>query len=214
MPLKNTLSLFSPGRLLLILIFLAVLFFIDLMINSQAAHAAVSPVSITLVPPLQFPAQDFAITGARISLLFGHQRNMYGLDLGVIGNITDQDFSGIGISGIFNATHGTTHGIQLAGLANYNTNKTTIVGLQAAIGANINTAAAEVYGLQLAAANICDHTDINGFQVGIINRAQTVRGLQIGLINTVNSLHGVQIGLVNFNHTGMFSVSPIINIGF
>ncbi len=210
------LAILSPKRLMLILILLATLFFIDLFLNTPAAQAAVTPVVVSLVPPVQFPAEDFAVTGARLSLLWGHQRNIYGLDLGVIGNVTDQDFAGIAVSGLANITHGTTTvlGLQLAGLTNYNTNKTNVIGLQAALGANINTAEASVYGLQLAAVNFCEHTDINGFQVGLYNKAQTVRGLQIGIVNMANSLHGIQIGLVNFNHTGLISVSPVINIGF
>ena len=168
------------------------------------------------MPPIQFPAADYTITGFRASLLYGKQRDIYGLDLGVIGNITEQDFAGVGVSGIFNITRGTTNiaGLQLAGVANVNTNKTNVYGVQAALGANSNSAAAKVVGLQVAAANLSPHTDIYGLQVGVYNKAQNVYGLQIGLVNDTENLHGLQIGLLNFNHTGFFAVSPIINIGF
>jgi hypothetical protein len=178
------------------------------------ANAAVSPVGISILPPVQFPPADFDVTGVRASVLWGHHRNFYGLDLALGGNITDQNFYGIGVAGLFNYTAGTTAGMQIAGGANINKNKTTIVGLQAAILTNINTAASSVTGLQVAIANLSDHTNIYGVQAGIYNVAQAVYGLQIGLVNVTNNLHGLQIGLVNFHHEGVFKVSPILNFGF
>jgi hypothetical protein len=181
------------------------------------AHAALSPVSLGLVPPVQFPPTDYTITGASVSLLYGEHRDIYGLDIGVLGNITNQTFTGIGISGIFNITHGqaTILGLQLAGITNMATQKISVVGLQVAGAVNELTASSTVTGVQLALlANLADHTDIYGFQIGLYNRAQSVYGFQIGLVNVANSLHGIQIGLVNFHTTGLFAVSPIINIGF
>ena len=180
------------------------------------AQAAMSPLSVSLVPPLQFPPDDFSVTGARISVLWGRHRSVYGLDVGGVGNITDQNFVGIGVAGGFNATHGTTTilGLQLAGGANINTQKTQVFGVQAALGFNYNEAASSVTGLQIAIANISKHTNIYGVQAGIYNTAQTVYGFQIGLVNVASSLYGVQIGLLNFHHKGIFSVSPLINVGF
>lgn len=180
------------------------------------ARAAVSPLSVSILPPVQFPSEDFSITGARVSALWGKHRDLYGVDIGGIGNITEQDFVGIGASGLFNMTKGTTTilGLQAAGGANINKNKTKVYGLQAAIGANYNTAASSIIGLQVAAANLSAHTTIYGLQVGVYNRALEVYGFQIGLINFASSLHGIQIGLLNFHEKGVFSVSPIINVGF
>jgi hypothetical protein len=180
------------------------------------ASAAASPLSVSVFPPVEFPPNDFAVTGARVSLLWGSHRNMYGLDVGVLGNITEQTFTGLGVSGIFNATHGTTTilGLQLAGLTNINTNKTRVYGLQAALGMNYNTAESSIAGLQLALANWSPFTRVYGFQFGIYNKARSVYGLQIGLVNDCEDLHGLQIGLINFNHQGPFVVSPILNVGF
>ncbi len=181
-----------------------------------SAHAAVTPISVGIFPPVQFPPEDFTITGLRASILWGKHRDLYGLDFGVLGNITNQSFVGLGLGGIFNATHGSTTilGLQVAGITNINTNKTNIFGVQLALGLNMNTAASSVSGLQLALANHSPFTNIHGFQVGIYNKAQEVYGLQIGLINVASNLHGVQIGLLNFNDKGLFKVSPIINVGF
>lgn len=178
-------------------------------------HAALSPVSVSVAYPVQFPPSDFNITGVRASLLFGKHRDVYGLDLGVLGNITDQDFVGIGISGLFNVTHGQTSALlQLAGITNINTNKVNIYGAQISALMNMNDAETSIVGLQFALANLSPHTTINGFQIGLYNSAYNVRGFQIGLLNFTENLHGMQIGLLNFNHTGLFVVSPVINIGF
>jgi hypothetical protein len=202
-------------RILVLLLLLVGLFFVDLMVMHNEAQAAVSPVAISIAPPIQFPPSDFDVTGVRASVLWGHHRQFYGFDLGLLGNVTDQDFVGFGFSGLFNATKGTTTAIlQIAGGANVNTNKTTIVGLQAALLTNYNTAESSVWGFQFAAANISPHTTINGFQIGIYNTANVVHGFQIGLVNMTETLRGIQIGLVNFNHTGLFEVSPVLNIGF
>lgn len=181
------------------------------------ASAAITPVSINIVPGAQFPPSDFGVTGARLSALIGRNSSVSGIDVGLLGNITSQDFNGVAISGLFNATNGSTkiYGFQLAGLTNINTNKTDVYGIQGTLGINSNTAAASVIGLQLGLlANIAPFTDVYGFQIGLYNRANTVHGFQIGLVNVTNSLHGVQIGLVNVNNQGLFRISPVLNVGF
>ena len=183
---------------------------------APAAMAFITPVAVSIVPPVQFPSEEFSVTGARLNLIYGRHRDLYGLDVGLIGNITNQDFVGIGIAGGFNATHGTTHiiGLQAAGIGNFNYMKTTVVGIQLAGLINSNITETHVYGLQLALLNMSEFTDIYGVQAGVYNRAKTVYGFQIGLVNVATSLYGVQIGLVNFNGGGPFKVSPLINIGF
>lgn len=197
--------------------FIRSLAFVGALFFLSSAQAGVTPLSVGIMPPVQFPPSDFTITGLRASILYGHHRDVYGIDVGALGNITDQNFVGIGLSGLFNMTQGQTTILllQAAGVANINTQKTNVYGIQATLGVNSNTAASSVTGLQLGAiANLSDHTNIYGAQVGLYNSAQDVYGLQIGLVNMANSLHGVQIGLINFNHTGTFSVSPILNVGF
>lgn len=182
----------------------------------EIAHGAMSPVSVNLIPPVQFPPSDFSVIAIRVSALWGHHRNVYGFDLGLVGNITDQSFAGLGASGVFNYTKGTTTalGLQIAGLVNYNENKTRVFGLQAASISNINSAETSVIGFQLALANWGPHTTVSGLQIGIYNKAKNIYGLQVGLINECTDLHGIQIGLVNFHTQGLFAVSPLINFGF
>lgn len=178
--------------------------------------AAISPLSINIVPPVQFPPDDFSVTGARISALWGQHRDMYGVDLGLLGNITEQTFTGVGISGIFNYTKGDTTavGLQFAGLTNINTGKAGVYGLQASVGLNFNAGESRLVGFGIALANHTPFTDVYGVQVGVYNKAREVYGLQIGLVNSASNLHGVQIGLLNFNDKGLFAVAPFLNVGF
>lgn len=187
-----------------------------ILLSSAAVHAGISPLAAAIAGPVEFPPESFSIAGARLSVLWGDHRDVYGFDIGVIGNMTDNSFGGIGVSGIFNYNKGTATvvGLQLAGITNVNVNKARVLGLQLAAVANINEAESTLVGLQFALANLSPFTTIYGFQTGIYNTAREVYGFQIGLINRTETLHGLQIGLVNFNHTGLFSVAPILNVGF
>jgi len=180
------------------------------------SQAAMTPLSLGIIPPVQFPPEDFTVAGARISVLWSKHRSVYGIDLGVVGNITTQNFTGLALAGGFNLTNGVTHiiGLQAAGVTNINSNKLSVVGVQIAGISNYNKGEASIGGLQLSLFNYGPVTKIYGIQAGVYNRAQTVYGLQLGLINMTDSLHGIQIGLLNFHNKGLISVAPIINIGF
>jgi hypothetical protein len=181
----------------------------------HSAYALFSPIGVSVVPPIQMPPDDFSITGVRLDLIYGDNRAVYGFDLGVIGNGTDQQMTGIQFAGGFNYNKGqaTIIGIQAAGITNINVNHTTIIGAQVAL-VNVNKAESSLGGFELGLVNDATYTTIVGAQVGLYNSARVVNGFQIGLINVADSLHGIQIGLANFNHTGLFSFAPILNVGF
>lgn len=189
--------------------------FAAFMLSTQA-FAALSPVGVSILPPIQFPPEDFSVTGVSASVLWGYHRNVYGIEVGGLGNITELESRGIQIAGLVNVNKGQTTGagLQAAGIGNYDVNKANIYGVQFAGIFNFDEAESSVNGLQLALFNLADHTTIRGFQVGVYNEALVVYGLQIGVVNVTDSLHGVQIGLINFNHKGLFSVSPILNASF
>ena len=178
------------------------------------AHAVTfSPLGVSLFHPFQFPGDDFTITGARINLIYGATHSVYGLDVGVV-NETRQTMGGIQV-GAVNLNQGQTDaiGFQAAGLANINSNKANIYGVQCA-AVNYNKAESFILGIGAAVVNYTPFTKIVGAQVGAYNTAGTVYGFQIGVINTAQDLHGIQIGLLNFNVKGLFSVAPILNVGF
>jgi hypothetical protein len=186
------------------------------LVSAGSAYAFNSPISFGIAPPVQFPQSEFSVTGLRVSGLWGRHRDMYGIDLGLGGNITDQRFVGIAVAGLFNVTHGQTTGIglQAAGITNINTTKANIYGLQLAGILNNNIGESSVNGIMIALINKADHTVIRGAQIGLYNKAQSVYGLQIGVVNVCDNLHGLQIGLANFHTKGLFVVSPILNVGF
>lgn len=185
--------------------------------SKSFASSSISPLAIGILPPIQFPSDEFTITGFRLSALWGRHRDIYGLDFGGLGNITDQAFTGVGIAGLTNITHGqaTIIALQFAGVLNMATQKMEVYGLQVAGGLNMLQAESKVVGLQLALlGNVAPNTNVYGVQIGLYNRARAVYGFQIGLVNFAKDLHGIQIGLINFNETGIFGISPIINVGF
>ncbi|MFL5762928.1 MAG: LA_2272 family surface repeat-containing protein [Bacteroidia bacterium] len=56
----------------------------------------------------------------------------------------------------------------------------------------------EVNGLKIGFVNV-DLCDTRGLEIGLINKADTVKGLQIGLINKAETVRGAQVGLININ---------------
>jgi hypothetical protein len=131
---------------------------------AMAANSDNTPIEVALFPPLQLPSSEFSVKGLRLSVV-GVNREMTGIDLALLGNVTNVGFAGLAISGLFN----------------YNNGGSTVVGLQLALGANINSGHNEVYGLQVAGYNRAG--SVYGFQIGLINVADDLHGIQIGLFN-------------------------------
>jgi hypothetical protein len=192
-----------------------VLQLLALMTLLPAAQAGISPIGIGIVPPIQFPPENFSVTGVRVNPIFGSHHQVYGLDAGVLGNITLHNMGGVQVAGGFNYNKGDTAGLfQAAGVGNWNISKVNIYGAQIAGGINSNKGESFVLGVVAAIANITEHTKVVGVEVGAYNSAREVYGFQIGIVNKVENLHGLQIGVINFHNRGLFSVSPIINFGF
>ena len=181
---------------------------------SVQSHSAASPLALTIFPPIQFPPEDFNVTGLRFGLV-GKHRDVYGFDIG-LANVTTGDFVGVGLAAGMNLNYGDVSaiGLQLGGATNINYGKVSVYGAQVALFANYNTAESSIIRLQLALANMSDHSTIYGLQAGVYNKAREVYGFQIGLVNFAERLHGIQIGLLNFHKQGTFVVSPILNAGF
>ena len=94
----------------------------------------------------------------------GYNRNVYGMEVNVLGSMTEQTMGGFQVSGLSS----------LVGEDMY--------GAQVAIGANF---ARRVHGLQLAL--IYNQTDLLwGCQLGLVNMAFACdHGFQIGLVNVI-----------------------------
>jgi hypothetical protein len=145
-------------------------------IAARAADSDITPIEIGLFPPLQLPGTSYGTAGLRLAGV-GVNRTASGLDIGILGNVTDVSFSGLAIAGLFNFNRGSSvvYGLQFAGLA------------------NLNQGSNEIYGLQIAAYNSAG--TVHGLQIGLINVANELHGVQIGLfnINHKGPFHGVPI---------------------
>ena len=148
--------------------FLKFLTIIGIFATGSFANAASSPFGLAIVPGIQYPSDDFILQGMRISALWGNQAEMYGLDFGALGNVTQAAFGGTAISGIFNVNKGTTNvwGLQFAGIGNYNLGQTDIHGLQLSLLMNYNPADASIHGLSIAPLNLAGDAVGTGSAVG------------------------------------------------
>jgi hypothetical protein len=184
-------------------------------ITEISLAASMSPIGLGIFPPVQFPPSDYHVTGLRLNPAMGFHNKVYGVDFGLIGNGTKQDFTGLAVAGGYNYNAGSTTvlGLQAALGANINKGKSVITGIQAA-AVNSNEGATTLVGLQLGVANLSAHSNVYGVQAGLYNRAKEVYGVQIGVFNSCDNLHGLQIGLINHHDKGTFKYVPVLNFGF
>lgn len=140
----------------------------------------------------QLFGRDVAIHGLRFNLGAAENREVRGVDLFGLGNLTSGDQIGTQL-GFYNRVGGDLAGLQLGVFASEVEGRTR--GLQVA---SLYNRADEAGGGQMAA---------------FLNRASRVRGLQIALWNDAEDLEGLQIGLVNVVRNGWIPVFPLLNVG-
>ncbi len=135
--------------------------FLALILLVQPTMAQQKPIQLALVTPIQIVPDNYGISGVRLSLLYGRNTNVSGIDLGLVNHCTS----------------GRSEGLQwgLVGLVDAD-----FTGFQAA-GANITQKNFE--GFQWGFVNYAGHC--SGFQLGFVNYAMTMKGLQIGLVNII-----------------------------
>lgn len=171
--------------------------------------AATTPVEFSLfAPPLSIPWCD-DISGLRFDILSGINRNVSGLDIGTLANLTSQDQAGLQLCGFYNHI-GTGKGLlQIGGLLNRCDED--YKGVQ--LASIYNDVGGKLTGASLAAINTAKIA--NGLQFGIFNTTDTLIGMQFGIVNYAEDAEkGVQVGLVNVMPDAKIPVSVIVNIGF
>ena len=161
-----------------------------------------------LVPSVQTPDADADVALMRTSLVCGRHKNVYGLDFGVIGNITDAEMVGCGIAFVFNWSGNSRSAFQFAGVLNRSDRDFT--GMQAALV--VNDVERGFIGLQAALANLTD--GLSGMQFGGFNKVCAGSGFQLGVINVAEQFVGVQIGVLNLNLDSPVPLAPIFNCYF
>jgi hypothetical protein len=143
------------------LYFIIVLFLFVPFIYQADLLAQEKPIQLALINPVQIVPESNSISGLRISLIYGKNRNMTGFDWGLVssttGNQVGIQWGGVGITeGDFNGwqhnfvsiTRGNFLGLQ-SGFVSYNASK------------------------------------VNGLQFSVVNYAATLNGVQLGLINII-----------------------------
>ena len=143
----------------------------------------------------------------RISIIAGRNRDVYGLDLGLVGNMSTEEFTGFQAAGIFNRVGHSDGAVQFAGIFNHSCGD--FAGLQVAIA---NIVDGEMDGLQIGLYNRSSVLD--GMQLGFVNIIDSGDGIQIGVINSARELDGLQIGVINVIRDSTMPFLPIVNFAF
>ena len=74
------------------------------------------PFGFALMPKVETPNESWDVVLLRFNLFVGRHRCVYGLDLGVLGGITDQEMGGLEISGLYNRVGTSDGALQIAGI--------------------------------------------------------------------------------------------------
>lgn len=134
---------------------------LSLTLFAQPVLAQKKPIQLSLFAPIQLVSEENAISVVRLSLLYGRNASVTGLDWGLVSH----------------STSGTSKGAQLGfvGLVDAD-----FVGYQ---GTAVNITKGSFEGFQWGIVNYSGH--VSGFQLGLVNYAMSMKGLQIGLVNII-----------------------------
>jgi len=132
-----------------------------LILVAQPVLAQEKPIQLSLFSPIQLVPEDNAISGVRLSLLYGKNKYVTGLDWGLVSHCTSGMSKGVqfGIVGLVDAD---------------------FMGWQSSV---VNYTKGNFEGFQWGFVNYAGHA--NGLQLGFVNYAMTMHGLQIGLVNII-----------------------------
>lgn len=137
------------------------------------------------------------VHGVQVTGLANISKSLYGIQIGGFANMAQNVF-GVQISPLFNFANGHLFGVQIGGLGNLawgGRNAIQFGGLfNYADGAQFQAAV----GINIA-------SDVEGGQIGLVNKAKYVKGFQLGFINIVDSIDGVPIGLINIVKHGGYN---------
>ena len=178
---------------LLVAVGLATAAGVPLLGSDLHAQSTDEPFELALFTPLQVRGPDSAIQILRLSLIYGENVSVKGLDISLVGRNTG----------------GISKGLQYA-LVGYV--EGDFVGWQDGYIAGI--VEGDFKGLQGPAAYNRLETG-EGVQLGLINQAAEMSGFQLGVVNFAESMYGLQNGLVNIiQDKTSISFLPIVNWSF
>ena len=147
-------------------VFMMAMFAVD-MVFAQATmsdgpcHHDWSPLSVAMVPAVEFPLEGWDVYGVRVNVFAGKHHDIGGIDIGSIANLATGDVIGLQASCIFARTLNTLTGCQIAPIS--------LVGT--------------LEGIQIGVFNRTE--GLWGLQIGVVNYAYQANGVQIGLLNVI-----------------------------
>jgi len=171
---------------------IATLLVVALGLAVPGAALADGPVSLGVVPPAQIVPPDQSVTALRVSLIYGRNADLTGLDFSLVGRNTG-DVRGVAFAGA-SLVEGDFTGWQNGWLASVT--RGNMQGLQ---WAAYNRSGVGSSGLQLGLVNVSE--GFSGLQVGLVNITEVMRsGLQIGIVNIIRSKPNLKVlPLVNWS---------------
>ena len=148
-------------RLLLTITILAIT------LTAIPALAQEKPIQLSLFAPIQLVDAGNAVAGVRLSLLYGKNTSVTGLDWGLVNH----------------STAGISKGVQFGVVGMV---EADFVGWQDNF---VSITRGNLEGFQSGFVNYAGHA--SGFQLGLVNYAVTMHGLQIGLVNIIKDRKSV-----------------------
>ncbi|SDD49240.1 STN and carboxypeptidase regulatory-like domain-containing protein [Niabella drilacis] len=145
-----------------------------------------------------------SVSGVQIGGLYNYAGDtVSGIQIGGLANADKSAVSGVQIAGWYNETQAFT-GLQIAGIANnaHSVKK----GMQ--LSGLVNRTSVFQKGLQLSGLVNVTITMTQGTQVaGLVNRAKKINGFQLGVVNLADTLRGIAIGPINYHRNGKHALS-------
>jgi len=198
-----------------------------ILFSASPLAAECYPLQIGLYSPVQLVPKDKTICGVRLDLIWGDNKAVQGIDIGLVNGA--DSVQGIQIGGLNwgpRSSEKESWGLQVGLLANdEQTNllrpdigHASFTGVQIAGAFNYSD---KVTGIQYALGNGANM--INGIQIGFANGAGELNGLQVAPygLGSAALLHGAQLGLINITGDGYgfqggalnFAISGLSNRG-
>ncbi|WP_157557860.1 STN and carboxypeptidase regulatory-like domain-containing protein [Niabella aurantiaca] len=147
-----------------------------------------------------------SVHGVQVGGLYNYAGDtVSGLQIGGLANADKSAMTGLQITGGYNST-GAFTGLQIAGIAN--NAQSVQKGMQ--LSGIVNRTTVFEQGLQLSGlVNVATEMSRGAQVAGLVNRAKKINGFQLGLVNLADTLRGIAIGPFNYHRNGKhaFSVS-------
>ena len=167
--------MFSLKSITAFLIFTGMLFALSL--NAQENKLKATPFQYSIFNPIQLFDESFDVYGVRLTLAYGVNNSIYGVDAGLYCRTTGDQY-GFQSALVVCSREGTSSGVTCATVGNLSKGYESGVSLAGLF----NIAEGEFTGLQAG---------------GLVSRAKKFSGLQISFFNHCDDFYGVQFGLIN-----------------